>query len=116
MSEKIIGTFYVSGPMTGIEKFNFPAFEKAAATLRALGYAVRSAHEVKHDEPEGKGSLAWEEYLRGDLIAMLSHCNVVLVLPGWTDSRGAKLEVHVAEALGMPIYTLDDEGNIERLK
>ena len=34
---------YVAGPMTGIENFNYPAFNAAADALRAQGYQVTAS-------------------------------------------------------------------------
>ena len=95
---------YISGPMTGLPEFNFPAFAQAADWYRTLGCDVLSAHEVKHDEPNGLGSLPWHEYLRADLIAMLTECDEIVMLPGWQNSKGATLERHVAMALGFPVH------------
>lgn len=106
-------SFYISGPMTGIEDFNFPAFERAAILLRGMGYEAHSPHEVIHDEPAGTGSLPWESYLRKDMILLLEKCDHILLLAGWHRSRGAKLEVHVANELGMPAYILYEEEVIQ---
>lgn len=94
--------WYLSGPMSGYPGHNFPAFVVAAAHLRGLGYDVLSAHEIPHDQPDGVGSLPWERYMRTDLKALLD-CDGVIVLPGWEQSRGAKLEITVAMGLGLPI-------------
>lgn len=90
---------YVSGPMTGIAEHNFPAFKAAAAALREAGFDV--------EDPSEKGIVEgweWEDYLKYDLIE-LCKCDAVAVLPDWHKSRGAQLEVHVAEALGMLVLT-----------
>jgi hypothetical protein len=92
---------YLSGPMTGIPEFNFPAFHKAAASLRASGYEVVNPAEL---DAADTTPMAWEDYLRRDLRVLLD-CQGIALLPGWENSRGAKLESTVALALGMrPIY------------
>jgi hypothetical protein len=92
---------YLSGPMTGIPAFNFPAFHRAAASLHASGYEVVNPAEM--DEADAT-PMTWEQYLRRDIRVLLD-CEAIALLPGWENSRGAKLEAHVALALGMrPIY------------
>ncbi len=94
---------YLSGPMTGIPEFNFPAFTAACEALRAAGHEVVSPHELIDNTDQ-----AWSYYIRHDLIAMLTHCNSIALLPGWYDSRGAKLEFQVAVALGFEVYDVVD--------
>jgi hypothetical protein len=99
---------YVAGPMTGIPAFNFPAFEAAAADLRAAGYPVTSPHEVALSDGSAAGDHPWQDYVRADLIEMLRHAYAVAVLPGWENSRGANLEVHIAKTLEMPVRPVDE--------
>ena len=100
---------YLSGPMTGIPDYNYPAFHAAAAELRAAGHHVESPAE-----PGIVDGWTWADYLRRD-IAQLVTCDAVSLLPGWAKSRGARLEVTIAQALGMDIYRhpalLTDEEN-----
>jgi len=95
---------YVSGPMTGIPEFNYPAFEAACFALRAAGHHVVSPHEI--NPPDGVDH-PWEWYLRRDIVGLLE-CEAIVVLPGWEQSRGARLETLIAEGLGMGFYTLAD--------
>jgi hypothetical protein len=88
---------YLAGPMTGIEDFNFPAFNDMAAKLRARGYLVENPAE--HGVVDGA---EWGDYMAYDL-TRLGLCGMVAVLPGWDASRGARLEVHIARELGMPV-------------
>ena len=88
---------YIAGAMTGIKDLNFPAFHAEAARLRAMGYAVANPAEICADQ-----STSWAEYMRRD-IAQLVTCDAVRLLPGWTDSSGARLEEHIAMRLGMKI-------------
>jgi hypothetical protein len=89
---------YISGPMTGIPEFNYPAFNAAAAQLRERGYTVINPAELDH-----KSDASWEDYLRVDIAAMLP-CDNIYMLKDWERSRGAKLEHTIARQLGMAVY------------
>lgn len=92
---------YISGPMTGIENFNYPAFHAAAAQLRAAGYVVENPAENPHPECR-----SWEGYMR-IAVAQLAKCDRIVTLPGWQASRGAKVEVDLGLTLGMDVVDLD---------
>ncbi len=91
---------YFSGPMSGYRDHNFPAFHAAAKRLREMGYDVINPAEI-----EQENLLDWSACLRNDLRELL-RANAVVTLSGWQHSRGARLEVHVARALGMPVNDL----------
>ncbi|AIY32520.1 hypothetical protein PBI_LUCKY2013_159 [Mycobacterium phage Lucky2013] len=91
---------YVSGPMSGLEDFNHPAFNAKAAELRAAGEEVINPAEF---DAEIGPDQSWDTYLRRDLILLAQHCNKIVLLPGWQSSIGARLELHVAEQLGMTV-------------
>jgi hypothetical protein len=93
---------YLAGPMTGFEDFNFPAFNKMAAELRARGYVVENPAE--HGVVDGAD---WADYMAYDL-TRLGLCGQVAVLPGWENSKGARLEVHIARELGMKVVNAHD--------
>ncbi|WP_238947821.1 DUF4406 domain-containing protein [Caldimonas brevitalea] len=82
--------------MSGLPDLNFPAFHAEAARLRDLGYRVVNPAEINVDP-----SLGWAACMRAD-IAQLVTCDGVALLPGWENSRGARLEQHIAQSLGMP--------------
>ena len=93
---------YLSGPMSGLPEFNFPAFHAAAARLRARGLQVVNPAEINPG-----GTLSWEECMRADIKA-LCDCTALALLPGWMNSRGAHLELHLAHRLGLRIGTVDE--------
>ena len=97
---------YISGPMTGYPNFNREAFVRAEMCLIGKGKEVVSPSLVEQDDEgmtwkplQGK----WEYYLKIALIKML-HCNTIVMLPGWQDSKGARVERYLAETLGFKIY------------
>lgn len=90
---------YISGPMTGIADFNFPSFNKAASELRAKGHTVINPAE-KQDE--GNPDMTWYDYMRQD-IRMMMDCDTIFMLPGWSCSKGAKIEWSLAVALGFEV-------------
>ena len=95
------GRVYLSGPMSGYPDFNFPAFHAAAAVLRAGGAVV--VNPAEHGLVD---CATWGDYVRAD-IAQLSVCESIALMPGWSQSRGAVLEVHIALALGMRVTHLE---------
>lgn len=84
---------YIAGPMTGYPDHNYPAFHKAAAEMRALGWEVINPAE-NHG---GRTDLPREEYFRTDIPQLIS-CDAVCMLPGWENSEGARLEFAIARA------------------
>jgi len=97
---------YLAGPMRGIPLFNFPAFSEATQNLRALGHEVWSPaeHDVTKDgfNPSTDQPRGMAHYMERDL-PEVCRADAVAVLPGWRDSVGARLEVTVAQACGIPI-------------
>lgn len=98
---------YLAGPMTGIEDFNYPAFNAMAERLRAAGYDVENPAD--HGTVDGAD---WADYMAYDL-TRLGLCGQVAVLPGWENSKGARLEVHIARELGMPVVNARDLVSME---
>lgn len=94
----------MSGPMTGMEEFNYPAFKATTAILRAAGFDVVCPSEISETLPDGS---QWADFMRADLAALVG-CDAVVILDHAIRSRGARLECHVALELGMPLFTLDE--------
>lgn len=105
---------YISGPMRGYPEFNFPAFRNVAERLREAGHEVLSP--VERDEQSGfnpKGLCGFEslsgldfdlrEALAADCRMICEEADGVYVLPGWEHSKGARAEVALARALGLPV-------------
>ncbi|WP_240478618.1 DUF4406 domain-containing protein [Pseudomonas cremoricolorata] len=99
---------YIAGPMTGLPDFNFPAFNAAADLMRSAGWHVENPAE--HGVVPGA---EWADYLRYD-IARLATCEMIMLLPGWSKSKGANLEVAIAQQLGMPIKLAEGAETIQQ--
>lgn len=89
------------GPMTGEPDWNYPAFREAARALRSLG------HEVFNPAETGGGDTTMPRnwYMRASIGALLG-TEAVVVLPGAERSEGARVELAVAEQLGLPVLSL----------
>lgn len=117
---------YIAGPMRGIPEFNFPAFDEATAWLRARGHDVFNPAERDRDEDgfTGEGFDGTEDLsqhgfdlraaLGADLAWITEHADLVVVLPGWEESKGANAEVATAVALGIPFRRYDTMRNTTR--
>lgn len=92
---------YIAGPMTGVAEFNYPAFHTAADRLTERGFTP-----INPARTDGREHCrTWLDYMRASLHD-LAACDAVATLPGWGESRGAALEVHVARSLDLPVRTV----------
>lgn len=94
---KTMSTVYIAGPMTGLPEFNYEAFHRAAAILRASGYKVISPAEgsmAQHTK------LPWSFFMIRALLKM-AKADEVYFLRGWEKSKGARIEHRVSRWLGM---------------
>lgn len=94
---------YISGPMSGLPDFNYPAFFTAAKDLRACGHAPINPARVR----PGKTPTTWLEFMRHAL-RDIADADGIATLPGWSASRGASLEVDIARCLELPVRPLQD--------
>jgi len=112
---------YIAGPMSGIPQFNVPAFDDAAMVLRKRGFEVVSPAEVdgpvsralilasatgSHDDLPAEEP--WSFYLARDFRILADDgIELIVTLPGWEKSRGARLEVMMGKELGIEQIELD---------
>jgi hypothetical protein len=101
--------------MSGIPEFNFPAFNAAAAALRAEGHFVfnpaerdneRHGVDISKGNPTGSQEQAAAEHgfslrdaLAEDTAFICKEADAIALLPGWERSPGANAEWALARAL-----------------
>ena len=110
MHKNPTNTFYLSGPMTGHDDFNFPKFHQVAKMLRKSGYSVFNPAESF----EGRTDLAWTTYMEADYDAILDS-SAVMVMEGWESSIGCVMELLVAVSTGKNVFLYKNDGNHKRL-
>lgn len=114
---------YLSGPMSGIPKFNAPAFHAAAAKLRDEGCEVFNPAEKDIERcgadffdrcPNGSKEEAaalgfnLRVALAEDLDWICRYADAIALLPGWQNSKGAYAEYITARALGLRAIELEE--------
>lgn len=93
---------YISGPISGHEQAERQKyFNDVRAGLAQAGYEGVNPFDLHPLDA------SWENAMKADL-QELCRCDSILMLPGWEESRGAKLEMRVALELGLRIYFLGD--------
>lgn len=105
---------YLAGPMRGYENFNFAAFAKAAAKLRAEGYEVFSPAEKGQEilllkDPSLKDDSTFRrDVFRADALAICDS-DIIAFLPGWEASSGSRAEWALALTVGLEFKYLGPE-------
>ena len=110
---------YIAGPMRNFAYFNFPAFDAAAALLRAAGYEVfnpaekdREIHGEEFEARNENGSIeeaeqqgfSLREALAVDTNWICKEADAIYMLKGWEDSGGARAEHALAHALRLEFF------------
>jgi hypothetical protein len=113
-----VGRGYLAGRMTGTEGFSFPIFDSVAAELRTRGIDVVTPSELdeagsrkaalrsKDGDPDAfyrATGLTRGRLLARDLRIVIDEVDSVIVIWGWRQSKGARLETFTAWLHGKPI-------------
>lgn len=97
-------TAYVSGKITGLLDLNIPKFKAAENLLRHLGYTIILNPHVLCSSLGAYRE--WHIYMRKCLGA-LPDADVLYLLDDWYDSRGAIIEVIMANFLRIPVMSIE---------
>lgn len=88
---------YISGKMTGVENNNYPAFFEAERLLKSLGYDTFNPANIN-----GESDWNWQDYMK-ECIKLIPDCTHIYLLKGWETSRGASMELFIANTLGLEV-------------
>jgi hypothetical protein len=101
---------YISGPMTGIPKQNYPEFFAYEERWHKAGWRVlnparfnpvieihRKDPRIKPGTEESRAASIWQD------LEAIRETDVIVMLPGWEHSIGARAELYTARALRHPI-------------
>ena len=117
-------TWYIAGPMTGMPQCNIPLFAEVTRELRSRGLNI--VNPVETDQPEFvKAALksqdgnmnyllkqvneTWGEVLGRDVRLIIDDINGIVLLPGWMNSKGARLEAFVGTVCNHTFYEWYDD-------
>ena len=95
----MFNTIYISGKITGIEEEALINFNKAEYELTSLGYNVVNPMKLPHNHDK-----EWSSYMRECLVHLMD-CDYIFILDGYEQSKGARLELYIAQELGLKILT-----------
>lgn len=89
--------------MSGIEGWNYPAFDAVAQALESVGYTVLNpANHFDRDTTRPRA-----DYIRQSLHDVET-VDALALLSNWDKSEGARLEFEYARQLGIPAYDWRD--------
>jgi hypothetical protein len=96
-------TAYIAGPMTGIQDYNAHTFNKAEKAIQGIVEEVINPHNPDDIDEEGKANYSREYYIRR-AAKQVSEAEMIVMLPLWEISSGARMELRIACEIDMPVY------------
>jgi len=99
---------FLCGPLKGFDGYNVTAFNMFAKHLRTQKFNVVNPVEISNDI---KNNL-WELHVQEHLRELLS-CTCLVLMPGWKQSRSARLELMIATTLEYDIYLINTDFSLK---
>lgn len=109
---------YLAGPMRGYPNWNFEAFDEAEKRWKEAGHwpispaAMDRAVGFSPKETDGS-DIEHLKYAMTVDVAALYFADAIALLTGWEGSRGATVELALAQFLGLPVYCAEAMAPIE---
>ena len=97
---------YLSGKITGREKEDYTRqFARAESFYKTGGFDVVNPVKIGEEVLKINPKAEWQDFMIRDLEALRT-CTHIVLLEGWEESKGAKMEKAEAEKLGHEIMHL----------
>ena len=97
---------YLSGKITGREKEDYSRqFARAETFYKTSGFDVENPVKIGEEVLKINPKAEWQDFMIRDLEALRT-CTHIVLLEGWEESKGAKMEKAEAEKLGLEIMYL----------
>ncbi len=114
--ESKIEHIYIAGPMRGYPLYNFPAFDEARNVINSFNdsLAISPADIDRENGFDPDSDIEFTAAMAKDAISrdidiLLHRADAIAVLPGWEGSKGATVEVALAEFLGLRVYRFNPD-------
>ena len=100
---------FISGPMTGYVCHNYPLFEKVEDMLTIAGYKCVNPAKIgmKYDPEKVDKNKKLYKAMEKEIQEAEKTCNTILLLPGWENSVGVRIELQTAIRMKMKIVLGD---------
>lgn len=101
---------FLSGPMTGIKDYNFPLFNHVAEVFRKCGYEVVNPVDIckKYKKERVLSDKSVFDAMIAEQQESERTCNALVLLPGWENSKGVRLELKTAIEQNMRIIQWEE--------
>lgn len=97
---------YLSGKITGLEKEVYTKqFARAESFYKTSGFDVINPVTIGEAVLKNNPKAKWNDFMQEDLKALRT-CTHIVLLEGWEESKGAKMEKAEAEKMGLEIMQL----------
>ena len=97
---------YLSGKITGRDKEDYiKQFARAESFYKTGGFDVVNPVKIGEEVLKINPKAEWQDFMQEDLKALRT-CTHIVLLEGWEESKGAKMEKAEAEKLGLEIMYL----------
>ena len=99
---------YIAGPMRGIKNDNHEEFDRIEKMWKEAGHIPVSPAYMARALGKGNGNFESDDaFMRQVMIidtVVICNCDAIALMKGWETSRGATMELALAQSIGLEVY------------